>query len=411
MSNNSPLESGLSGDSRPDYGRELKRLLGEKPDSIKRRLGGVFDSIAGDAKNRIVLCGAGSLGLRTLAGLRRAGIEPLAFLDNSAKLWHTRVEGVTVLPPQDAVAAFRESAVFVVTVFHVAVLERQLRDLGCPCVATYASLFWKYSELFLPYGGLGAVDETCESAAAILDIADAWEDNLSRQYYTSQLYWRLTLDSANLPRPCPEHDMYFPDDVVRPCPDEVIADCGAFDGDSIRALLARRGNAFKRVVAFEPDPVNFAGLARYVESIPTGLRERLSPRAAAVASHNGVLTFDVRGDMASMASASGDVSVRCARIDDAMADCPPTLIKMDVEGAELDALEGARGLIAAHRPVLAISAYHKYDDIWRIPAVIRSLEPRYKLFYRVYLDDCWETVCYAVPEDRLVLRSETTRLP
>ncbi len=65
-------------------------------------------------------------------------------------------------------------------------------------------------------------------------------------------------------------------------------------------------------------------------------------------------------------------------------------------------MEGAQLLIADHRPVLAICCYHKQSDLWRIPLAVKSYYSGYRMFLRMYAEDCWESVCYAVPEERLV---------
>lgn len=59
-----------------------------------------------------------------------------------------------------------------------------------------------------------------------------------------------------------------------------------------------------------------------------------------------------------------------------------TFIKMDIEGAELDALRGAEELIKANKPKLAICLYHHVHDLWTIPLYVKSLVPEYKLFCR-----------------------------
>ena len=78
-----------------------------------------------------------------------------------------------------------------------------------------------------------------------------------------------------------------------------------------------------------------------------------------------------------------------------------TFIKMDIEGYEKEALEGARMTIAINRPILAICLYHKWDDLWNIPQLIHDIVPDYKLFIRRYADECWEMVCYGVPPERV----------
>ena len=74
---------------------------------------------------------------------------------------------------------------------------------------------------------------------------------------------------------------------------------------------------------------------------------------------------------------------------------------MDIEGAELEALWGARKLLKQHSPVLAICAYHTSDHLWQIPLLIHAINPTYKLFFRRYAEGAFELVWYAVPPERV----------
>jgi FkbM family methyltransferase len=56
------------------------------------------------------------------------------------------------------------------------------------------------------------------------------------------------------------------------------------------------------------------------------------------------------------------------------------LIKMDIENAEIEALKGAMKTIIKHKPKLAISIYHSFNNYYEIPEFIKSLEPKYKLY-------------------------------
>ena len=80
----------------------------------------------------------------------------------------------------------------------------------------------------------------------------------------------------------------------------------------------------------------------------------------------------------------------------------PTYIKMDIEGAELEALWGARRILKEHSPVLAICAYHTSDHLWQIPFLIHAIQPDYKLYLRRYAEGAFELVWYAVPVDRVL---------
>ena len=74
-----------------------------------------------------------------------------------------------------------------------------------------------------------------------------------------------------------------------------------------------------------------------------------------------------------------------------------TMIKMDIEGSELEALKGAKQTIQRDKPKLAICIYHKPEDIIEIPCYIKELVPRYRLYLRHYGNGDTETVLYALP--------------
>lgn len=93
--------------------------------------------------------------------------------------------------------------------------------------------------------------------------------------------------------------------------------------------------------------------------------------------------------------------VQCIGLDEFLSGEQPTLLKMDIEGAELDALEGACALIRKASPVLAVCVYHTPEHIWRIPLRLHQLQPAYRLFLRAYCADGLDLVCYAVPDSRL----------
>jgi hypothetical protein len=87
-------------------------------------------------------------------------------------------------------------------------------------------------------------------------------------------------------------------------------------------------------------------------------------------------------------------------LDNILAGVRPTIIKIDIEGLELDALKGGKHVIFNSRPILAVALYHKPNDIWQIPAYIHFLAPEYKIYLRRYAEECWEEVMYAIPKER-----------
>lgn len=73
-----------------------------------------------------------------------------------------------------------------------------------------------------------------------------------------------------------------------------------------------------------------------------------------------------------------------------------TMIKMDIEGSELEALRGARKTICRDKPRLAVCIYHKAEDMTEVPLYIKELVPEYRLYVRHHSKEIGETVFYAV---------------
>ncbi|AOZ97321.1 FkbM family methyltransferase [Butyrivibrio hungatei] len=108
-----------------------------------------------------------------------------------------------------------------------------------------------------------------------------------------------------------------------------------------------------------------------------------------------VLKFMMNGTSASNISDVGNAEISVDTIDN-MCDLRPTFIKMDIEGAEYKALLGCQKTIGIKKPKLAISIYHKPEDIVKLPKLILQINPDYKLWMRHYSFGENETLVYAI---------------
>ena len=181
---------------------------------------------------------------------------------------------------------------------------------------------------------------------------------------------------------------------------EVFVDCGAYTGDTAEQLI-RKNPAFSKIIAIEADPQNFERLSKWVGTLDSRIASKISALNTAVGATRGQLRFQANGTDGARLATDGNVAVDCIPIDDLAPAAAATFIKMDIEGAELDALEGARRSIQADRPILSICAYHKQDDLWRIPLFISTMVEDYRFFLRPHEADGKELVCYAVPSTRI----------
>lgn len=177
--------------------------------------------------------------------------------------------------------------------------------------------------------------------------------------------------------------------------EEIFVDAGCCD---LSSSLRLKGHCktLRRVYAFEPDPHNYnkceKAASLYFEE---GVVEIIGKGTW---SENKTISFDASSDGRSHISENGGTSIEVVAIDEAIAsDEKVTFIKMDVEGAELESLKGARHTIQRCKPKLAICIYHKAEDMYEIPLYIMELVPEYRLYVRHHSNGASETVLYAMP--------------
>lgn len=175
---------------------------------------------------------------------------------------------------------------------------------------------------------------------------------------------------------------------------EVFVDAGCCDmGTSVK--LSKHCKV-KSVYAFEPDIQNYDICKSVAESIFDTDVVKIFPKGTW--GDTTVLKFDSSSDGASHISDEGDSSIEVMSIDEAINGKEKvTFIKMDVEGAELESLKGAKNTILKDKPKLAICIYHKAQDMIDLPIYIKSLVPEYKLYIRHHSNGEGETVLYAMP--------------
>lgn len=392
---------------------QLNELLDESPDSVIHREQTTFDQLAEPFSDKIVLFGAGNLGRKTLAGLRKAGVEPLSFADNNPKIWNTSIDGLQVLSPQDAANKFGRTAAFVVTIWRAnggdrqADRRKQLIDLNCTHVISFGFLYWKYASVFLPHACLELPSKFRQHTEELRKLFYMWADDESRREYLSQLRFRIRLDFDGLASPV-SHKQYFPDDLYSILPGDVFIDCGAYNGDTIHELLQHQKFFSGKILAFEPDQKNFQKLQDYISTLPEQIRKNVIAKQVPVGTCGQIVHFVSTGTVASRVTEDGDMEMNCVCIDQQIIDYQPSFIKMDIEGAEIDALNGAREAIQRSRPILAICVYHKPDHLWKIPILISTLSDDYRFFLRPHDEEGWDLVCYAIPPERLLNKPKSS---
>lgn len=385
---------------------KLEKLLSEEISSVLEREKTEFDRRVSPFEKSLVLIGAGNLGKQVLTCLRKDNIEPLAFADNNPVLQGKIIEGIPVLSRRQAAEKYGTSAAFVVTIWNTnhsfIQTQEELTALNCKKVVSAVTLRWKYPENLLPFFWLDIPSKTVRNAESIKAVLPLWSDEFSRKEFLAQLQFRILGKFDSLSSPVPQ-ESYFPDDLFDLSSEEQFVDCGAFDGITLKHFLRRQKRFNGKIIAYEPDPANFELLRQYISKIPSDTAITIKPLPYAVGAKRGKVQFDATGTMGSTISEYGKLEVECVTLDGNLNDIhfQPTYIKMDIEGAEMDALVGAHDTISSKLPILAICLYHRFDDLWRIPLFINSLTDAYRLFLRPHEIEGWQLVCYAIPKSRL----------
>ena len=380
----------------------LDEVLAEDIEAAREREQTTFDARVKSLSQSLVLFGAGGLGKKTLAGLRSVGIEPLGFTDNNPNLWGKTVDGLRVYAPKAAADLWKESAAFIVTIWRHGAKERmvahidQLCQLGCQVVEPFIFLFWKYPEIFLPYYMIDLPSRLLIQKDAIRSAFALYQNEASRNEFYAQIKFRCLGNFSELPAPV-GHETFFPTDLWRDTFSDTFIDCGAFIGDTLQPFLKLFEGNCSKVIVIEPDPNNFFQLETYIQKLPASQKEKIIPKKLAIGSRNEKVNFNAEGN-ASSSTGQGDLLVDCVCLDDLLAGIHPSMIKMDIEGAEPDALIGASKTIANYLPMLAISVYHCQDHLWQIPLLIKSISNHYQLYLRPHQLEGWDLICYAITE-------------
>lgn len=203
------------------------------------------------------------------------------------------------------------------------------------------------------------------------------------------------LDAASVIYGLTEGKIYFDEDILLKIGNGVFIDGGSFDGcDSKRFIEKYHG----KTICFEPDKSNIGRIEDKLKSYEGAYR--VIPKALWVDQEE--LSFSSSGSQGSKIDVSGtENTVSATSIDIEVGSEPVAMIKMDIEGAELKALYGAVNTIKRDHPILAISVYHKPEDILSIPEFIMNTYEEYRFYLRHYSFSWYDTVLYAVPKEMI----------
>lgn len=246
----------------------------------------------------------------------------------------------------------------------------------------------------VPVAGGGLFDlEFVHAHADEFQRAYDWmADETARQVFSDIVNFKISGKIDYLRHCETDKDEVFRN-IFKPHGHECFADLGAYNGDTIRELLSYTDGAYDSITALEPDKRNFKKLSRYAEESLTGKVELVQ---AGGWSEDTVLTFAAKAGRNSALAKQG-IPTQMRSLDSVLGGAPCTMLKLDVEGAEHQALLGAQQTIKTHHPRLNVACYHRNEDLFDLPALLKEFDPSYKLYLRHHpYVPAWDVNLYAV---------------
>ena len=237
-----------------------------------------------------------------------------------------------------------------------------------------------------------AADFYAKNKNRVESIVANLTDEQSKNTFLGIIKYRQSYNKKDYPLHNLPKEQYFIDKVTFG-ENEVFIDCGAYDGDTIDTFV-KRCPRYKHIVAFEPDTHNFSKLSH-----KHGNNPQITLINAGVYDYDGEVRFCEQGaGHSKIGDENGNVVKISVKTIDNLNLSKVTFLKMDIEGAELNALKGAEKTIVRDKPKLAVCIYHSNDDMLRIHEYIHALVPEYQFYIRHYgyFPNLCETVLYAV---------------
>lgn len=240
------------------------------------------------------------------------------------------------------------------------------------------------------------------SISKIQDCFHMLNDDESKRVFSNVLYNRIghgsnKIDYSQIKT---KGEYFSPEDAYTLSNNEVFLDIGAYNGDSINEFLNIVDYKFKKVIGLEIDKNNYELCNQLCEKFSESVRKKIYLYNKGA--WDSRIKVNISGEGMTTRTADGNCSdnriAYCDRIDDFLSDDDKksiTLIKMDIEGAETNAIIGASETISLSKPKLALCVYHTMPHLYEIPLMIKALVPEYKIAIRHHSVYNSGTVMYA----------------
>lgn len=335
-----------------------------------------------DAKkyDKILLFGAGNYVEESIETFGVKKVE--AIFDNDKTKWGESIKGIPVLEPKLHLRNYidEKKAIILSTSSYQYDIAKELVEQYGVCETQIFSMCPDYQE-----SRMYNAEDILKNIEQIEDVFSLLSDDASRDFFYNSLVARLTHNPLYLKgNPCMKEVYYYQGENadIRVRKNDCIIDCGAYIGDTAQLLLKMTENTGK-IYCFEPFEGNFLKLEEWINK--SNLQDKIKAYCIAVSDFKGVQNISAEEEISTRSNIRADAKVKkqvaVNSIDNLLIEFDGiNFIKMDIEGEELNALNGAQNAIRKYQPQMMISAYHKTSHLWEIPLLLHSICPTYKIY-------------------------------
>lgn len=340
--------------------------------------------------------GAGSIAKVCKKILKSNGKKIINFFTSQGVL--QEIENIPVINLSENHIFFDRSIPVIIAVFNreensnMNFISEYLKKLKFESVISFYDFFDQYSTEIGNLFWLTNKKHYDENRTNFLLVKDLFREQESLDIYDSTIKFLGDFDTRHLPL-ANLNDQYFPNGLNVWDGKNAFLDIGSFDGQTIMDAYHKLGK-LETAIVYEPDALNISLInKKFSQNKPAN---QIFVIPCGVWSKTEILRFSSGGGESSAIQNDGDISIQCLSLDETLFGVVPGYIKMDIEGAEVAALIGAKNLITSYKPSLAISIYHSPSHLFEIPLMLKNWDLGYKFYLRLHGENLFDTVLYCV---------------
>ncbi len=344
----------------------------------------------------VIIYGAGSLGIMTKDFLNYLNITLLYVIDkNSSKYTNDEMwKDIQVKSPDIVTNYDKNNCLLILSIVTIPIIDLidQLKEDGWKDIELFYDVSEAYTDKYPLQNGWFINKLNSNEMDLIKKIYFTLKDKISQAHYLQFIAWRKLRVELNFKDiDINVNNRFFIPEVTKSLTEhEIFVDCGAHHGFVIDKFIDITYNNYNKIYAIEPDEINYEIIFKKYQS-----NTKIHFINKALNDVEGSFNFYQGFDYASKLSPNGKSKKKSITLDSLGIEA--TFIKIHLEGGELLALKGSLITIKNNRPIIAVTLYHNYDGLWKIPSFIIENCNNYSFYMRLHSWAGTGAVFYAIP--------------